>query len=433
MTLVVIGGVAAGLSAAAQARRIDPGLEIVVLEKGAEISWAACGLPYYVEGRLRSLDELVVFTPERFERERNIRVRTRAEAVAIAHARREVVLAAGERLRYDRLVIATGARPKLDGMAGLPQPNAFTLHTLEDARRLREFLLARRPRRAVVIGAGYIGLEAVEALRTQGLGVTLLDAGGAIAGRDDNFLVRRVSEHLERLRVNYVPHREVRAVEPDRVAGFPCDLVVLATGLKPNVELAEEAGIEIGPTGAIRVSERMETNLTGVYAAGDCAETIHLVTGGAVWQPLGTTANKMGRVAGANAAGRRQRFPGIAGTGIVRLGGLAIGFTGLSAARARAAGFDAVSATITALDHPRYFGGRPTEIELVADRRTGRLLGGAVLGEEGVAGRVNVLAAALSRSMTVEELEWLDLAYAPPFAPVWDPLLVAARQLAREL
>lgn len=433
MTLVVIGGVAAGLSAAARARRIDGSLEILVLEKGAQISWAACGLPYYVEGRVRSLEELVVYTPERFERERRIRVRTGAEVVAISHARREVVLAGGERVRYDRLVIATGARPKLEGIAGLPQPNAFTLHTLEDARRLREFLVSRRPRRAVVVGAGYIGLEAVEALRTQGLAVTLLDAGGTIAGREDSFLVRAVSQHLERFRVSFVPHQPVRAVEPDRVAGVPCDLVVLATGLKPNVELALEAGIEIGPTGAIRVTDRMETNLTGVYAAGDCAESTHLVTGSPVWQPLGTTANKMGRVAGANAAGRRERFPGIAGTAIVRLCGLAIGFTGLSAARARAAGFDAVAATITAGDRPRYFAGRPTEIELVADRRTGRLLGGAVLGEEGVAGRVNVIATALSRAMTVEEFQFLDLAYAPPFAPVWDPLLVAAQQLLREL
>jgi NADPH-dependent 2,4-dienoyl-CoA reductase/sulfur reductase-like enzyme len=433
MALVVIGGVAAGLSAAARARRIDRSLEILVLERGAEISWAASGLPYYVEGRVTALKELVIYTPERFERERNIRVRTRAEVVAISHARREVILTGGERLRYDRLVLATGARPRLDGIAGLPQPNVFTLHTLEDARRLREFLEARRPRHAVVVGAGYIGLEAVEALRTQGLSVTLLDAGGMIAGRDDNFLLRAVSRHLERFRVTYVPHQTVRAVEPDRVAGFPCDLVVLATGLKPNVELAQEAGVEIGPTGAIRVSERMETNLAGVYAAGDCAETTHLVTGGPVWQPLGTTANKMGRVAGANAAGRRERFPGIAGTAIVRLCGLAIGSTGLSANKARAAGFDAVAATVTALDHPRYFGGRPTEIELVADRRTGRLLGGAVVGEEGVAGRVNVLAAALVRSMTVEEFQFLDLAYAPPFAPVWDPLLIAAQQLAHEL
>lgn len=433
MALLVIGGVAAGLSAAARARRIDASLEILVLEKGPEISWAACGLPYYVEGRVRALEELVVYTPERFERERNIRVRTRAEAVAIRHARREVILVGGERLRYDRLVVATGARPKLDGIAGLPQANAFTLHTLEDARRLREFLNARRPRRAVVVGAGYIGLEAVEALRTQGLSVTLLDAGGTIAGRDDDCLIRAVAQHLERFRVTYVPHQPARSIEPDRVAGFPCDLVVLATGLKPNVELAQDAGIEIGPSGAIRVTERMETNLAGVYAAGDCAETRHLVTGAPVWQPLGTTANKMGRVAGANAAGRRERFPGIAGTAIVRVCGLAIGFTGLSAARARASGFDAVAATVTALDHPRYFSGRPTQVELVADRRTGRLLGGTIVGEEGVAGRVNVLAAALSRAMTVEEFQFLDLAYAPPFAPVWDPLLVAAQQLLREL
>jgi NADPH-dependent 2,4-dienoyl-CoA reductase/sulfur reductase-like enzyme len=207
----------------------------------------------------------------------------------------------------------------------------------------------------------------------------------------------------------------------------------VAAGLKPNVELAEQAGVELGRTGAIRVSERMETNLAGVFAAGDCAETLHLVTGKPVWIPLGTTANKMGRVAGANAAGVRERFAGVAGTSIVRVCGLGIGSTGLSLAQARAEGFDAVSAAITALDHPRYFGGRPTAVELVADRRTGRLLGGLVLGEEGVAGRVNVLAAGLHKAMTVDEFGQLDLAYAPPFAPVWDPLLIAAQQLARRL
>jgi NADPH-dependent 2,4-dienoyl-CoA reductase/sulfur reductase-like enzyme len=353
--------------------------------------------------------------------------------VALRHARREVVLAGGESLRYDRLVIATGARPDPAGIAGLDQPHVFTLHTLADARRLRQFLDARRPRRAAVIGAGYIGLEVVEALRTRGLAVTLFEAGGHLAGRNDALLIEAVGQHLKRFGVEFRPHCPVRSIGPDRVEGVACDLAIVAAGLKPNVELAEQAGVEIGRTGAIRVTERMETNLTGVFAAGDCAEATHQVTGKPVWIPLGTTANKMGRVAGANAAGVRERFAGVAGTSIVRVCGLGIGSTGLSLAEARAEGFDAVSASITTLDHPRYYGGRPTAVELVADRRTGRLLGGLVLGEEGVAGRVNVVAAALHKAMTVDEFGQLDLAYAPPFAPVWDPLLIAAQQLARRL
>ncbi len=433
MRLVVIGGGDTGLSAAARARRLDASLEIVVLEKTDTISYAACGLPYYLEGRVAALEDLVVYAPAVFERERNIQVRTRTAAVAIRHARRQVILDQGERLPYDRLVLATGARPDPAGIAGLAQPHVFSLHTLDDARRLKQFLSARRPRRAAVIGAGYIGLEAVEALRTNGLAVTLFDAGGNLAGRNDALLIETLGEHLKRFGVDFRPHHPVRTIEPDRVAGVGCDLVVVAAGLKPNVELAQEAGVELGRTGAIRVSERMETNLAGVFAAGDCAETIHVVTGKPVWMPLGTTANKMGRVAGANAAGRRERFAGVAGTSIVRVCGLAIGSTGLSLAQARAQGFDAVSASISALDHPRYFGGRPTGVELVAERRSGRLLGGLVLGEEGVAGRVNVLAAALHQAMTVEEFGQLDLAYAPPFAPVWDPLLIAAQQLARRL
>jgi NADPH-dependent 2,4-dienoyl-CoA reductase/sulfur reductase-like enzyme len=433
MRLVVIGGVAAGLSAAARARRIDRSLEITVLEKGELISFSACGLPYFIEGRVASLGELNVYSAAHFERERNIRVRTGAEVVAIAHPRREVILEGGEKIRYDRLVIATGTRPDLTGIAGLPQPNVFTLHTPEDARRLREFLVANRPRRAGVIGAGYIGLEAVEALRTHGLAVTLFEASGNVAGRNDALLAGALTEHLKRFRVDFRPHQAVRAIEPDCVAGVPCDLIVLAAGLKPNAELAQEAGVDIGRTGAIGVTDRMETNLSGVYAAGDCAEATHVVTGGPVWIPLGTTANKMGRVAGANAAGARERFPGVVGTSIVGVCGLGVGFTGLSLTQARAEGFDAVSASISALDHPRYFRGRPTQIELVADRRTGRLLGGLVLGEEGVAGRVNVIASALHKVMTVEEFNHLDLAYAPPFAPVWDPLLIAAQQLAKLL
>lgn len=424
MRLVVIGGVAAGLSAASRARRLDRSLEIVVLEKGPAISYSACGLPYYVEGQVRDLGELVHFTPERLRRDRNIDVRTGVEALAIHHSRREVALSGGEKLHYDKLILATGARADRSIYPGANQPHVFTLQTLEDARRLREFILARRPKRALVAGAGYIGLEAATALRAHGLQVTVVERENGVLGRGDAELTKIVAGLAAR------HHIDLRLGED--AAGFDSELVVLAAGLRPNTELAAEAGVEIGRTGAIRTTERMETNLHGVWAAGDCAEATHLVTGRPVWLPLGTTANKMGRVAGANAAGSRARFPGVAGTSIVRICGTAFAFTGLSAAQARREGFDPASARIEDLDRARYFWGRKTMVELVADRRTRRLVGGTVIGEA-AAGRINVIAAAVTSRMRVEEFAQLDLAYTPPYAQVWDPLLIAAQQLEKLL
>lgn len=433
MRLVVIGGVAAGLSAAARARRCDPSLEIVVLEKTDAIAWGACGLPYFLEGQVRSLDELVMHTPERFARERNIGVRTGAEAAAIEHSRRQVVLAGGERIGYDRLVIAAGAHPDTAGIRGADQPHVFTLATMADARRIQEFLRCRRPRRAAIIGAGYLGLEMAEVLRTHGLQVALFEAAGEVLGRGDPALTDAVARHLKRCRVELRLGSRVTAIEPDRAGDFPCDMAVLAAGFKPNVGLAADAGIALGRSGAIAVDDRMETNRNGVYAAGDCAETTHLVTGRPVWIPLGTTANKMGRVAGANAAGRRERFPGVAGTLIVRVCGLGVGVTGLSAAQARKEGFEPASARIEASEKDRYFRGAKVTVELVADRSTRRILGGTVVGEQGVSGRVNVIAAAVTARMRLEDFAQLDLAYAPPYASARDPLLIAAWQLAKEL
>jgi NADPH-dependent 2,4-dienoyl-CoA reductase/sulfur reductase-like enzyme len=424
MRLVVVGGVAAGLSAAARARRIDARLEITVLERGGSVSHGACGLPYYVEGRIGSIDSLVTYTPEYFRRERNICVRTDAAVARVEHGRRRVVLEGGEAVPYDRLVLATGARPR--PVAGMePGGHVFTLNSPGDGVRLREFLESRKPRRGLVIGAGYIGIEAAEALRAHGVRVTVVERRGEVLGRSDDWLVERLRKHLDTF------HIELKLNEAAR--GAYADVVVLAAGLMPNVELAVDAGMETGRTGAMRTDERMETNMSGVYAAGDCAETRHVVSGNAVWLPLGTTANKMGRVAGANAAGARERFPGVVGTSIVRVCGLGVGFTGLSVAAGREAGFDAVSARIEAKDRPGYFRPRPTTVELVGDRRSGRLLGAVVLGEHEVVGRVNVVAAAVTSGMTVEAFGQLDLAYAPPYGPVWDPLLVAAQQLLRAL
>jgi NADPH-dependent 2,4-dienoyl-CoA reductase/sulfur reductase-like enzyme len=433
VALVIVGGNAAGLSAAARARRLDSRLEILVLEKGPVISYGACGLPYFVEGRIRDASQLIVYTPEYFRKERNIQVRTGARVVSVSHPRRELTLESGDRVPYDRLVISTGARCDSGGIAGASLPHVFTLHTVDDAERMRRFLAEKKPRRAVVIGAGYIGVEAADALRRNGVAVTIVERSGHALLRDDAEFTVAVTAQLERHRVAVRLNTPVQSIEPDRVGDFPCDMVVLSAGFKPNVELAAQAGIELGRTGAIAADDRMETNLRGVFAAGDCAQTTHLVTGRPTWIPLGTTANKTGRVAGANAAGGRERFPGIAGTSIVGIFGMGFATTGLSVSEARTEGFAPAAARIESHSKPRYYGGTKTTVELIADRSTRRILGGSVIGEDGVAGRINVIATAVQTRLRVDEFEQLDLAYSPPFSPVWDPVLIAAQQLAKEL
>lgn len=426
MRLVVIGGVAAGLAAASRARRLDESLEILVVEKSPYISYGACGLPYHIEGQVRSLDQLRVYSKDYFARERRIQIRTEAEVTRISSARREITIGVAERVPYDRLIVTTGARRDRCCVLGGNDPNVFTIDNWGEAERLQRFLTDHRPKRAMVLGAGYIGLESVEMLRARGLAVDLYEASPEILGRACPWLTQLITAHLEKFRVRVHLGQPVMRI-PD------CDVAILTCGLRPNIDLALDAGIELGRTGAIAVSERMETNLTHIYAAGDCCETRHLVSGRPVWFPLGTTANKTGRVAGATAAGFPERFHGIVGTSIVRVCGLGVATTGLSEPLARQEGFDAVSVAIEGRDRPRYFRGRPTHVRLCADKRSGRLLGGAVVGEHGVEGRINVIATSLHQRMLVEDFANLDLAYAPPFSTVWDPVLIAAQQLAKLL
>lgn len=424
MRLVVVGGVAAGLSAASRARRVDPSLEIIVLEKGGSISYGACGLPYFIEGRVRSVADLTVYKPEFFERERNIRIRTNAEVSAIRHVSRELVLASGERLHYDRLIWTGGARPA----RSIDEPRLFCFHTDVDAIRLDAFLREKAPKTAVVVGGGYIGLELAGALRARGLAVTLIDSNVDLLQRSDAQLTKRIVERLERSRI------EVRLGENvSDPRALPHDLILWSAGLKPNVEIPAEAGVEIGRSGAIHTDDRMETSLRGVYAAGDCCETNHVVSGKPCWIPLGPTAQKTGRVAGSNAAGTRERFDGVAGTSIVKVCGLGIGITGISEHEARHCGFRPVSSSIEAFEKARYFLGRKIAVTLIADSGSGRLLGATVLGDDGVLARLNTVVAALHARMTVEQFAGLDLAYAPPYAPVMDPVLVAAQQLLKDL
>ncbi len=425
MRLVVVGGVAAGLSAASRARRLDASLDILVLEKGSRIAYGACGLPYYIEGQVGSLDQLTSRTPDSFRAERRIEVRTQTEVSALRHAQRELQLVSGERIRYDKLIWAAGARP---ANPARPDGRTFVLRTDEDAARLQTFLEERRPKTAAVVGGGYIGLEMATALRARGLAVSLYEREGHYLRRGDDWLTRRITGRLERSRV---------AVRLRTPVGSPAelseDVVVWAAGLKPNTGLLADAGAATGRSGALQVTDQCETTLPGVWAAGDCAETHLIVSGRPVWIPLGATANKMGRVAGANAAGLRQRFPGVAGTSIVRIAGLGVALTGLNPEQARLDGFRPAAALIEAPDRPRYFRGRQLQVELIADCATRRLLGATIAGDEGVRGAINVVATALAARMTLDDFLSLDLAYTPPYAAAMDPLLIAAQQLAHEL
>ena len=441
----MIGGVAAGMSAASRARRINPQLEIVVLEKGDHVSYGTCGLAYLVSGVVAEPELLMVYSPEFFRDQRGISVYTRSEAVEIVPGKKQVVVRRGEEtsaVSYDKLILTTGGAPTVS-IPGADSPGVFTCNNLANALALRSYLLERRPRRGLVIGAGYIGLEVAEALRVRGLEVTLLEQSQHLLEDSEPEIRQWVEERLAAHSVRIMLKTQVRSIDPtpdgslvvscDSRQVITTDVVVLATGLAPRAELAACAGIELGVTGAIRTDGRQQTNLPGIYAAGDCVETLHRVTGGPVYMPLGTTANKQGRVAGENAAGGNATFPGVVGTLVTKVFELEVARTGLSWAAARGTGFQPEIVKIDTRSQAKYLAGKPLRVTLVVDRPSGRLLGGQLAGEEGAARRVDVLATALTSGMTVADFVHLDLGYAPPFGPVYDPLLVAAWEALRKI
>lgn len=441
--VVVIGGVAAGMSAASQAKRREPGAEVIVLERGAHVSYAAAAMPYAL-GPDRSMDDLVVITPERFRSERGIDVRIRHEAIAVDTARRTVTahdLDAERRyeIPYDALVLATGARPARPDVPGLELPGVFLLRDLADGQRLKHFLGEAAPRRAVVVGAGYIGVEMADALRHHGLQVAVLERADQVLPGFAPPIAEAVRREMVRngviveTGISVVGIHGTRGVVTDR-ATFGAELVLVAVGVRPNVGLARAAGLVLGETGAIAVDPHLRTSAPGVYAAGDCVETPHLVLGKPVYVPLGTTANKQGKVAGANAVGARERFEGIVGTAAFRSFDLVVGRTGLGPAEITRAGIDAIASTSTHESRGHaYPGSRKITTVLFAERGTRRLLGAQMIGAEGIAGRIDVYATALVAGMTVDRIERLDLAYSPPLAPVYDPVLVAATVAAKAL
>jgi NADPH-dependent 2,4-dienoyl-CoA reductase/sulfur reductase-like enzyme len=445
--MVVVGGDAAGMSAASQARRRRPAedLAIVAFERGPHTSYSACGLPYYASGMVGDWERLVIRTPEQFaERDIDARVRHRVEEIDL-DARRVRVhdLEQGRSFDepWDVLVIATGAEPIRPQVPGLDLPGVHGLSILQDGLDLRQAVDAK-PERAVVVGGGYIGLEAAEALVYRGIETALVDQAQEVMSTLDPDMGALVSQALRDAGVEVYTSEKVEAVEGDgrvravRTASrtLPADLVVLGIGTQPNVTLAREAGVALGPTGAIEVGPRMQTRHEGVWAAGDCVETRHLVSGGPVNYHLGTIANKQGRVCGINIGGGYATFPGALGTAVTQVWPVEVARTGLSEAELRPLGLEYEAVTIDSTTRAGYFpGAAPIRVKVIAERRSGRLLGAQIVGKEGAAKRIDVFATALWNRMTVEDMVNLDLSYAPPFSPVWDPVLIAVRKAVERI
>ncbi|MFE0515239.1 FAD-dependent oxidoreductase [Streptomyces sp. NPDC058964] len=444
--LVVIGGDAAGMSAASQARRRRaPGeLEIVAFERGHFTSYSACGIPYWVGGDVPERDRLIVRTPEA-HRERGIDLRMRTEVMEIDVDRqrvraRDVGSGAESWTSYDKLVIATGARPVRPDMPGVDAPGVHGVQTLDDGQALLDSLARARGRRAVVVGAGYIGVEMAEALINRGYEVTVVNRGSEPMSTLDPDMGRLVHEAMEGLGITMVndarvtglrtgPDGRVRAVatEDDE---YPADVVVLGIGVRPETSLARAAGLPLGRYGGLLTDLAMRVRgHENIWAGGDCVEVLDLVSGQERHIALGTHANKHGQVIGTNAGGGYATFPGVVGTAVSKVCDLEIARTGLREKDARRVGLRFETVTIESTSRAGYYpGASPMTVKMLAERRTGRLLGVQIVGREGAAKRVDIAAVALTAGMTVEQMTALDLGYAPPFSPVWDPVLVAARK-----
>ncbi|BCJ54405.1 flavoprotein oxidoreductase [Actinoplanes sp. NBRC 14428] len=455
MKLVVIGGDAAGMSAASQARkrRGPDDLEIVAFERGHFTSYSACGIPYWIGGAVTGRDALVARTPAEFA-EAGIAVRLRHEVVAIDLDRREVTArdldGGGERREgFDELVYAAGAVPVTPDWARVDAGGVFGVQTLDDGEAIHAWLDGEpRPRRAVVIGGGYVGVEMAEAMVRRGLEVTLLERSPQPMSTVDPDMGERVHRAIRGLGIEVRTNTLVQGLEtaggrvtavvtPDGT--LPADIVVLGLGVRPNTALATESGIPVGVTGGLRTDLQMRVvgpagRIDGLWAAGDCVQTVHRISGQPVHVPLGTHANKQGRVAGINLGGGYATFPGVIGTAVTKVCELEVARTGLTAKEATASGFEFVTASVESTSRAGYYPGAGTMVvKLVAERRTGVLLGAQIVGREEAAKRIDSLAIAVWNRMTVEEMTALDLGYAPPFAPVWDPVLIAARKATDEV
>ncbi|MBA3303966.1 MAG: FAD-dependent oxidoreductase [Acidimicrobiia bacterium] len=436
--LVVIGGDAGGMAAASQARKLRPDLDIVVLEMGRWTSYSACGIPYVVGGEVDDIEDLVARSPQEFRDRYGMDVRLGHEAVGIDLDRGEVEFrdhAEGRtsRVGFDQLMLGMGARPRRPDLPGIDHPCVLGVQTLGDAADLLGHAEHIGASEVVVVGAGYIGLEMAEAFLRRGAKVTVVERDAEVMRTLDADMGALVREAMVGHGIDVRCGVATTGFSDGKVhtddGDVAADLVVLGLGVVPNGELAADAGIALGAAGAVAVDRRQRTTAEGVWAAGDCCESYHLVTTRKVHVALGTVANKQSRVAGINIGGGYATFPGVVGTAVTKVCDTEVARTGLSEREAERDGFGCHAVTIESTTRAGYFpGASPLTVKMLAERTSGRLLGAQIVGQEGAAKRIDVVATALHARMTVEEMTHLDLSYAPPFSPVWDPVLVAARK-----
>jgi NADPH-dependent 2,4-dienoyl-CoA reductase/sulfur reductase-like enzyme len=439
--LVIIGGGAGGGSAAAEAKRNDPSLDVTILQKGQFVSYASCPTPYYIGDLIKDANKLIARTPEKF-REGGIDVQLHSEVVSIHPGESSVEIKDGRRFPYDVLVMATGTSAIVPAIPGVHLPGVFSLRNLEDAIHIKTRLQEKNAKRVVIIGGGFIGLEMSEALHAAGVKTTIIHKDSLPANRWDTALSSMMLEELQAHGVNFVGEASAQAIEegvnaPLRVVTdkgeYEGDLVLLAIGVRPDSRLAQSIGLKIGLSGAIEVNFAQQASVENVYAVGDCCESFHKVSRRWVNIPLGDIANKQGRVAGRNIGGKPLTFDGIVGAQSFRLFNLECAATGLSEKDATSAGFSPVSNLTWGSAMAPALGMRKIGLKLTADKSSGRLLGAQAVGVAGAVGRINVLSVALWAEMNLDQIGYLDLAYAPPFSPAWDIIHVAAQALGRLL
>jgi len=453
LRVVIVGGVAAGPKVASKIIRLCQDAEVTIVEKGKLLSYAGCGLPYYVSGVVKDQKELMstpvgtVRDPVFFQNVKNVKVLNETEATEIDRSGRRLRvrdLVRGEEswLDYDKLVLATGARPVVPPIPGVDLENVFTLHGVHDAEGIRATLAQDKARDVVIVGGGLIGVEITEALAQHGCRVTMVEMMPQVLRILDLDMARLVERHMESHGVKVLTNTKVEAIEGDGTVAavqtsagrVAADMVVLAIGVRPNVTLAEPAGLDIGTTGAIKVNDKMQTSDPDIYAAGDCVECTDLMTGEPCFVPLGSTANKQGRVAAVNLCGGQDRFPGVLGSTVCKVFDFCVARTGLSESAAREQGHDVVTAWAPAPDKAHFMPqAKLLMLKLMADRKTRRLLGVQAVGPGAGDKRIDVVAMALTAGMTVDQLANADLCYAPPFSPAMDNIITAANVVRNKI
>ena len=432
MKIRIIGAVAAGTSAATKARRNNEEADIVIYERDTDISYSGCGLPYFIGEEIESMEVLTPRDPSFFKNEHNVDVKIGHEVLSIdaENKRLEVKNLETDEIftdSYDKLVFASGASTFIPPLEGRQQDHVFGLRNPRDARAIKKYIDTHQPKKAVIVGTGFIGLELLENLVHLNIDTTLVELMPKITPNLDEDMAKLLESKLEEKGVKILKETSIQTIAKDRVTlqngdELEADIVLIATGVRPNTQLAQEIGVEIGPTRAIKVKSRMETNIKDIYACGDVAETFNLITGKPHWRPLGSTANKMGRICGDVMTGGNLEFKGNLGTGIYRVFDISIGSSGLSEKEARELGYDIEIIHNSKEDRPTYMGGQRMVIKAIADKATHTLLGVQIVGYEGVDKRLDVLITLMTYRVPVEDFFHIDLGYAPPFSTTKDPV-----------